>query len=126
MLTGVPGGIVHSLKIIGLSGDTRGSLEVTGFEIRRPSDTTAERYGNSSSCCRDTDFSELELADLSSILRLWSISGFARRWNEMVVSTCAVVYDPAATSVTPSSVRCFKLFSAEGRLLSSSSWKIVE
>jgi hypothetical protein len=43
MLTGVPGGILHSLKEIELSGDALGSLALSEFEILRPSVTTAER-----------------------------------------------------------------------------------
>jgi hypothetical protein len=79
MLTGVFGGISHSLKTRGLFGDTRGSLEQTASDILRPSETTAERYGNCPNCCRDIGFSGFDIADVSSSFSLRSISGFARR-----------------------------------------------
>jgi hypothetical protein len=79
------------LKMRALSGDTRCSLEQIGLDILRPSNTTAERYGKFSSCCRDTGVPGLGIVDSSSAFSLWSILGFARRWKEMVLSAYAVV-----------------------------------
>ena len=127
MLTGVPGGMVHSPYVRAVSGCTRGRRPETPVVTRRPSEITAVRYGSDSSVCQGVEAVGSGIAASSSASRRMRMGGFERMWYVVVPSVCAVVRVPAATRVRASPRRRGMVFSEGGRLGSSRRvWKIVE
>lgn len=123
--TGVPGGMVYSLYLMGLLGETRGSRTDTPMDSRTPSLTQAARYGSFSSATESGILAGSGMAFSSSACSFRNSSGLSSRWKTVVVSAHATVSTPAPIICCASEPSRRTVFSGGGRLLFSSSSKMV-